>query len=102
MDLEAWKKELEFWRRRENGRQVLKVALESMEVMKDWHDAVILLLNPTSKGVGRTVSVPVTVEPVVVGVDADVEDEEEETERFLRSSSSWVSGVQSAGFGGGL
>lgn len=34
-DLEAWKKELEFWRRRENGRHDLKVLFASMEVMND-------------------------------------------------------------------
>jgi len=52
-DLVTWKKELEFWRRRENGRQVLKVALESMEVMKELQAEVILLLKPISKGVGK-------------------------------------------------
>ena len=41
------------WRRRENGRHCLNVLLDSIEVMKDAQLAVMLLLKPTSKGVGN-------------------------------------------------
>lgn len=85
-DLEAWKKELEFWRSMENGRQDLKVLLVSMEVMNAWHGAVMLLLKPTSNGVGRAVAAVTMVVDVAVADDVCVEEEEEEIERFLRPS----------------
>lgn len=87
------------WRSREKGRQFLKVELESIEVMKSWQEAVMLLLKPTSKEVGKgpPVSVAAAMPVVVVGasvaelveffVEADVEVvDDEEIARFLRSS----------------
>lgn len=144
-DLEAWKKEFEFchpytlafcslfivlvgdgmgmgwqgtertWRSRENGKQDLKVALLSMEVMNALQLAVILLLNPVSKGVGKlaaalVVAATIALDVVVVGASvADelllvfefgVEEDEEELlvdARRRRSGSSLVCASSSAG-----
>jgi hypothetical protein len=112
-DLVVWKKELEFWRRREKGRHCLKVAFESMEFMNCAQFAVMLLLKPISKGVGNgyALAVVATARPLDVVVDArlEVDDEDDVTEeeslsstlRRLRSSGRDAR-VQSAGLGGGL
>lgn len=115
-DFDAWKKELEFWRSRENGRHDLKVLFASMEVIKDWQLVVILLLKPVSKGVGNAdaLSVVATTRPldVLVGASVDVDElrvvelEEDELELSVlrRRRSSAVSGRSSSqllGSGGG-
>jgi len=71
-DFSAWKKELEFWSRRENGRHALNVLFVSIEVMKDWQLEVMLLLNPMSKGTGNwLVGSGVTAEAELAVVEAD-------------------------------
>jgi hypothetical protein len=45
-DLEAWKKELDDWRRRENGRQDLKVEFERKPFMKFKQLSVTFPANP--------------------------------------------------------
>jgi hypothetical protein len=111
-DLVVWKNELEFWRRRENGRHCWKVAFESMEFMNCAQLAVILLLKPISKGVGNgyALAVVATARPLDVVVDArlEVDDEDDVSEESLSStlrrlrSSGRDARVQSAGLGGGL
>jgi len=106
--LEAWKKELEFWSKRENGRQDLNVLFESIESINEAQLEVMLLLNPVSKGVGRAATelvVAATMPLVDVVVGASVVDaEEEDLELMLRrrrSRSSVVSNAQFLGSGGG-
>lgn len=43
------------WRSRENGKHEVNVSFDSMSVMKDMQLVVILLLNPMSKGTGKSV-----------------------------------------------
>lgn len=103
------------WRSNENGKQDLKVALLSIEVMNALQLAVILLLNPVSKGVGKLaaaldVAATIALDVVVVGASvADelllvfefgVEEDEEEVLVFARrrrSGSSLVCASSSAG-----
>jgi hypothetical protein len=75
-DLEAWKKEFEFWRSREKGKQALNVLLLNILFMNELQLSVILLLNPTSNGTGNVlVAAAVLALPVVdaVAVDFTVE-----------------------------
>lgn len=75
-DLEAWKKELEFWSNNENGKHDLNVAFESIEFINVAQLVVILLLNPVSKGVGKlatevVVAATMPLDDVVVGASVD-------------------------------
>ena len=55
-ELLAWKKLAEFCKRREKGRQLLKVELERKDLKKSGHvDEVKLLPRELSKGRGRGV-----------------------------------------------
>jgi hypothetical protein len=84
------------WRRRENGRHAVKLELVSMLVMNDWQLAVMLLLNPISRGVGNWlvasgVAAAVVLEgatvvvAVVDTVDVELIELEEWSLRRLRS-----------------
>jgi hypothetical protein len=65
------------WRRRENGRQDLKVLFASIELMNAAQFDVRFALNPLSKGLGNGLAdvVAVTAMPLDVVVGARVEDE---------------------------
>lgn len=89
-DFSTWKKEMEFWRenvrncidglegkgltwrRRENGKHDLNVAFASIAFMKLEQVAVILELNPLSKGVGNGLMLPADVAVVMALADVDV------------------------------
>jgi len=79
-DLDAWKKEFEDWRSRENGRQDLKVEFVRKPYMKFEQLSVIFPLKPPSKGVGRgladSVSAVREADDVPVPVPVPCEDED--------------------------
>lgn len=80
MDLEAWKKELEFCNNNEKGRQALKLSSAKKFIIKLEHVEVTLLVNPLSNGVGKfVVAVAADNCPLLVFEEASVEEEESVT-----------------------
>lgn len=70
---------------KENGKQALNESSAKKFIIKLEHDAVILLVNPLSNGIGKLAAFPVAADtsPPLVSEDASVEGEVEEANVLL-------------------